>query len=341
MLLLFGKFFCCSSIIFISGRRVAKYGDIIADKTGLGGLWVGMMLVAIATSLPELFTGVGSTLFVNSPDLTFGNIVGANSYNLLNIAVLDFLHRPGPLLSVVSSGQLLLAYVSLVPLGIASVGLFLGRLSPFFNFAHISFYSFLIAIAYVICSRLLFLFEKRKRLKKTPESEPGSHADGQVNITLPKAFLYYGIAATAIAGAGIWLAYLGNEMASSFGLAQNFVGSLFLGFTTTLPEITVSVAALRIGAKELAVANMLGSNLFNTTILFFNDVLYRKAPIFTVVSPRHIFTACVVCIMTLFVINGITRRPKAKSVFGLSGYSLGLIIVFVIGAYLNFVFNAR
>jgi len=234
-----------------------------------------------------------------------------------------------------------LAYVSLIPLGIASAGILLGRLFPFFNFAHISFYSLLIAIAYVMCSRSVFLFEKRQPLKTPPERESNAYTGGLENITLPRAFLCYGAAALVIVGAGIWLAYLGNEMVSSFGLAQNFVGSLFLGFTTTLPEITVSVAALRIGAKELAVANMLGSNLFNMTILFFNDVLYRKAPIFTIVSPRHIFTACVVCIMTFFVISGITRKPKAKSAFGLSGYALGLIIVFVAGAFLNFVFNAR
>ncbi|KAF0154360.1 MAG: inner membrane protein, partial [Ignavibacteria bacterium] len=86
------KFAVCTIIIFFSGKRVAKYGDVIAEKTGLGGLWIGVILVAIATSLPEIFTGVGSTLFVNAPDLTIGNLFGANTYNLLNIAALDFLH---------------------------------------------------------------------------------------------------------------------------------------------------------------------------------------------------------------------------------------------------------
>jgi cation:H+ antiporter len=88
MILIWLKFAICAAIIFFSGKRVAKYGDIITEKTGLGGLWIGVILVAIATSLPEIFTGVGSTVFVNAPDLTVGNLFGANSYNLLNISLL-------------------------------------------------------------------------------------------------------------------------------------------------------------------------------------------------------------------------------------------------------------
>ncbi|MFA5275660.1 MAG: sodium:calcium antiporter, partial [Candidatus Omnitrophota bacterium] len=109
------KFIVCAVIILISGKRVAKYGDAIAEKTGLGGLWIGVILVSIATSLPELFTGVGSTVFVNAPDLTVGNLFGANTYNLANISILDAMHKGGPLLSSVSTGQLLTAGLSLIP----------------------------------------------------------------------------------------------------------------------------------------------------------------------------------------------------------------------------------
>src|SRR4030042_67745 len=99
MILIWLKFAICVVVIFFSGRRVAKYGDAIAEKTGLGGLWIGVILVSIATSLPELFTGVGSMVFVNAPNLTVGNLFGANAYNLVNIAALDFFNKGVPLLS--------------------------------------------------------------------------------------------------------------------------------------------------------------------------------------------------------------------------------------------------
>jgi cation:H+ antiporter len=161
------------------------------------------------------------------------------------------------------------------------------------------------------------------------------------DIPLKKACILYGVFAIMIAGAGIWLAYIGEELAQILSLGQNFVGSLFLGFATTLPEITVSVAALRIGAKELAVANMLGSNLFNMSIIFLNDVLYRKAPIFNVLSQQHIFTALIVILMTIIVCVGLIMKPNKKAVLRLSNYAVALIITFIIGAYINFILGKR
>jgi len=335
------KFAICAALIFFSGKRVAKYGDIIAEKTGLGGLWIGVILVAIATSLPEIFTGVGSTVFVNAPNLTVGNLFGANTYNLLNISLLDFLNRGGPLLSSVSMGQLLTAGFSLIPLTIASIGIFLSARLPQLSFLNISLYSILILIAYLASIRIIFRFEKNQQqiLKEIKREE--EILIKYNDISFKKACILYGVFAIIIAGAGIWLAYIGEELAQILNLGQNFVGSLFLGFATTLPEITVSVAALRIGAKELAVANMLGSNLFNIAIIFINDALYRKAPIFNVLSQNHVFAAFLVILMTMIVSSGLILKPKNKTKIGLSNYAIGLIIVFIFGAYINFILGNR
>jgi len=341
MTLIWLKFAICAVIIFFSGKRVAKYGDTIAEKTGLGGLWIGVILVAIATSLPEIFTGVGSTVFVNAPDLTVGNLFGANSYNLLNISLLDFLNKGSPLLSSVSTGQLLTAGLSLIPLLIASIGIFLSIRLPQLSFMNISLYSILILIGYLVAIRTIFRFERNQQqimreLKKEEEILLKYN-----DIPLKRACILYGFFVIMIAGAGIWLAYIGEELAQLLSLGQNFIGNLFLGFVTTLPEITVSVAALRIGAKELAVANMLGSNLFNMSIIFLNDVLYRKAPIFNVLSQQHIFTGFIVVLMTVIVCTGLILKPKKKTKLGLSNYAIGLIVIFILGAYINFILGVK
>ncbi|MDI6758397.1 MAG: sodium:calcium antiporter [Candidatus Omnitrophota bacterium] len=280
MIIVWLKFIVCTILILFAGKRVAKYGDAIAEKTGLSGLWIGVILVSLATSLPELFTGVGSTVFTNAPNLTAGNLFGANTYNLINIAVLDFMHKGSPLLSLVSAGQLLTAGLSLIPLTIAAVGIFLSHQFPQLAFANISPYSILILISYLICVRIIFGFEQKQQqiLKELRKEEKILFKYD--SVSLKTACMRYGLAAFVIAGAGIWLAYIGDDLAHHLRLGQNFIGSLFLGLATTLPEITVSIAAIRLGAKELAVANMLGSNLFNITIIAINDVLYRKAPYF-------------------------------------------------------------
>lgn len=326
------KFIICTLVILYSGRRVAKYGDVIAEKTGLGGLWVGVVLVAVATSLPEIFTGVGSTLFVDAPNLTVGNLFGANRYNLLNIALLDVFHKGPPLLSTMSFGQLLTSWLSLIPILIASIGIFLsGRLIDL-SIANLSLYSVLILCAYLCSVFVIFKFAKKQQ-KILEREEALLKYDA---IPLSQAYLFYGFSAVAIAGAGIWLAYIGDEMATVLGLSQNFVGSLFLGFTTTLPEISVSLAAIRLGAKELAVANMLGSNCFNMAIIFINDLIYRKAPIFKVVSQEHLLNALIAVLMTLIIIAGLMLKPKKRLIGAFSGYTIALVIVFIVGAFITF-----
>ncbi|HPM42691.1 MAG TPA: hypothetical protein PLV52_02565 [Candidatus Omnitrophota bacterium] len=336
----FVKFLVCASVIFYFGKRVARYGDAIAEKTGLGGLWIGVILVSIATSLPELFTGVGSTLFVDAPDLTVGNIFGANSYNLFNIATLDLLHKGGPLLSSVSSGQLLTAAFSLIPLSIAAMGIFLTPKLANTSIFNLSVFSIMIFLSYIICTKTIYNFEKRRKIIKElrEEEEVVLKYD---DITLRTACIRYAFSAFAIAAAGIWLAYIGDDLAAALNLGRNFIGSLFLGFATTLPEITVSIAALRLGAKEMAVANMVGSNLFNVTIIFINDILYRKAPIFEMLSQQHIFNVFLVIAMTAIIMAGMVIKPKDKTRMGLSNYAIWLVVVFVVGAYINFILGGK
>ncbi len=341
MILIWIKFIVCAGLIFFAGKRVAKYGDIIAEKTGLGGLWIGVVLVAITTSLPEIFTGIGSVVFVGSPDLTIGNLFGANAYNLFNIAILDFLNKGAPLLSQASLGQLLTAGLSLGPLLIACAGLFLSSKLPQLSFMNIGLYSFLILAVYLVSVIIIFRFEnsQQKELIKEKNNEEPTFKYG--GISFKKAFISFGVFAGIIAAAGIWLAYIGEDLSRVLGLGQNFIGSLFLGFATTLPEITVSISALRLGAKEMAVANMLGSNLFNMSIIFINDVFYRKAPIFSEVSQQHILTGFTVALMTIIISVGLIIKPKNKTKLGLSSYVFWLIAVFIIGTYVNFVLGTR
>lgn len=340
MVIILIKFIICTAIILYCGKRVARYGDAIAEKTGLGGLWIGVILVSVATSLPELFTGVGSTVFVNAHNLTVGNLFGANTYNLVNIAILDYLNKGTPILTAVSTGQLLTAVLSLIPLTIAALGIFLNSKLPEIAFMNISLYSILILVSYLIATRIIFKFEKKQQMIKKLSKEEQILFKYD-NISLKTACVRYGLAAFAIAGAGIWLAYIGDDLARLLNLGQNFIGSLLLGFATTLPEITVSIAALRLGAKELAVANMVGSNLFNITIIFLNDVLYRKAPIFSVLTQQHIFTAFIVVLMTIAVISGLILKPKRKTRIGLSAYAIILLAVFIVGAYMNFILGNK
>ena len=307
------KFTICAGLILLAGRSVAKYADIIAIKTGMSRLWIGIIIVSVATSLPELFTGVGSVTFADAPDMAIGNLFGANSYNMLNIAILDILSGKTPILSALSSGQLLTAVFSLILVMLATAGIVLSK----------GGFSIAIFISYFALAWMIY--------KNEPKSMEGRNSTG----TAGKAIFYFIIAALVIAGTGIWLAYIGKELSSTLGLGESFVGSLFLGLTTTLPEITVSVAALLMGAKEIAIANMIGSNLFNMTIIFVDDLLYRKGPILEAVSGAHALQGCIVMAMTTLVIIAMVTKVK-KKFFHVSWYAPALFILFLMGAFFTF-----
>jgi cation:H+ antiporter len=122
----------------------------------------------------------------------------------------------------------------------------------------------------------------------------------------------YTIAAAVVVGAALWLPQLGAELARQTGLGEAFVGSLFIAITTSLPEIVVSLAAVRIGAIDLGIGNVLGSNLFNLLILGLDDVFYRQGPLLTELDASHAVSILAVVTMYALFLIGLTYRVLTK-----------------------------
>ena len=131
----------------------------------------------------------------------------------------------------------------------------------------------------------------------------------------------------------------GGDLAEVTGWGSSFVGSLFLAATTSLPELVVAIVALRLGAIDMAIANMLGSNMFNMGIVIAGyDLFYRQGSIFSAspISDSHVYAASMAILMTLIVIAGLTFRTKRKLPIGMSWYSAALIVAYLAGAYILF-----
>ena len=325
------KFILCVLIIFFSGRAIARYGDIIARKSGLGGVWIGVILLALVTSLPELFTGISAVTLVGAPDLTIGNLFGANSFNLLNLALLDIAYHNGSLLRAVSPTHQLTGWLSMVLVLVAAVSIFISSRFSALGIGWIGWYTPIIILLYLVFMWKIFRSEQRQ---PSPQASDQRAEPDYGEIPLRRVYLYFAIAAAFIIGAGTWLAIIGGEIAAVTGWGQSFVGSLLLGFTTTLPEITVSFVAMRMGAVDMAVANMIGSNLFNMTVIPIDDLFYLQGPVLASVSESHLITALVVILMTGIFMAGLRFRPKRF--LRLSWCSLTLIALFLIQAYLSY-----
>ncbi|MBA3641302.1 MAG: hypothetical protein H0W53_18935 [Acidobacteria bacterium] len=122
-------FGACTLLIVLSGVRLSRYGDGIAEKSGLGGTWMGVLVMAAVTSLPELVTGVSSIVVFDVPDIAAGDVIGSCMFNLLILAFLDFRH-PEPLSARIHQGHVLSAAFGIVMLGLAALAMLAGARAP-------------------------------------------------------------------------------------------------------------------------------------------------------------------------------------------------------------------
>jgi cation:H+ antiporter len=128
-------------------------------------------------------------------------------------------------------------------------------------------------------------------------------------------------------------------LAQMMGWSRSFVGTLFMAFVTTLPEIAVTLSALRLRALDMAIGNLLGSNLFNVTILAIDDLFYTRGPLLADASPVHGGTAIAAVVMSGLVMIGLVMRPQGRELRVLSWVSAGLLATYLFNAALVFLYG--
>ena len=140
--------------------------------------------------------------------------------------------------------------------------------------------------------------------------------------------------------AGTVLPFAGKALAEAYGWNASFVGTLLVAAATSLPELVVTVAALRIGALDMAIANLLGSNLFDLLVIAIDDLFYLPGPILAHVSPVHAASALSAIVMTGAVMAGFVYRPKSRVLGTIGWASVFLLAVYVLNSYLLFLRGA-
>lgn len=326
------KFLFCVAIILFSGTKLARYGDAVAEKTGLGRLWVGLLLLAAITTMPELVTGVSSAALVKLPDLALGTLLGSCIFNLSILALLDILHRPAPILSKASSSHMLSAGLGILLIAISAGGILAGGRFSGLALGWVGIPGIIILILYLVGARWMFHLERRNRLPPL-QAVPLQYKE----IPARTVWFRFALAAAGVIGAGIWLAFIGKEIAETTGWDASFVGSLFLAITTSMPELVVTMAALRLGATDMAVADILGANMLDMVIIIWVDLSYTQGHILAVVSQAHLVTAAVAVVMSLMVIIGLRFRQRRKTFIVFSWYAPVLIGLYILGAYALFI----
>ena len=326
------KLAVCAAAIGIAGPLLTRYGDAIAQITGLSRSWIGLVLLATATSLPELFAGISAVTVANAPNIAVGNALGACVLNLAMLVLLDELSRSEPMYRRVDQGHILTAGFGVIMLGTVGASLLLSRNGLSAVFLHVSVYTPLIVIIYFVAMRAAFTYEHRTPRPPTDLAVKGT-------MTLRAALLRYTAASAVVVAAGVWLPFIGSEIATVMGWGESFVGTLFISGATTLPELVVTVSALRLGAVDMAIGNLLGSNLFNSLILAIDDMAYSEGPMLAAVSTAHAITAFAAVIMTGIFIVAMLYKPATRLRGTIGWVSIALLMVYLFSAYAIYLYG--
>jgi len=322
---IFLEFTVLAACLGLAGYYLTVYGDVIAEKTGLGGTWVGLAMMATVTSLPELVTGLSAVRLVDSPNIALGDALGSCVFNLVLIVLLDFLHRGASVYTRLSQGHILSAGFSVMLLALVAFSILVEHqgLSP--RLGHVGLSTPLIILFYGVAVYTVFQYERSSLREHT-----GELAERYPHITLIKASLRYVLAALVVVAVGLRLPMTAEHMAVAMGWDRTFVGTLFVAMATSLPEVAVTISALRIGALDMAISDLFGSNLFDLMIVAFDDLAYTRGPLLAAVSPMHLLSAQSAIMMTGIAIVGLLYRPKSRVLKTVGWASLLILSVYIL-----------
>lgn len=301
-------FVVCATIIFFAGRKLSYYGDLLAELTGMGKAWIGLILMAAVTSLPELMVGISSVRIVGSADLAVGDILGSCAFNLGILSMMDvFTPKNHPLFQNALKSHVLIAGFGIILLSLVGLGLFLDQ--DIVVFPYLGLTSIFALVVYLLAVRVLFNYQ-------TSHASNDTHQQNQnQSFTIRQVIVRYAFFAVIIIITALALPYLVEHIAEETGLGKTFAGTFFLAASTSLPEIAVSYAAIRIGSTEMAIGNLLGSNLFNVLILFLDDLFYTQGHLLKDASDMHLLSVFFVLIMTSVAIIGFIFPSQKKKIY--------------------------
>ena len=315
------EFIFSAAVIVFAATQLAKYGDIIAVRTRLGGMFIGILLLAGATSLPEVLTTI-SALSQGVPNLAAGNLLGSNMFNMLMLAVIDLAGQQQRILRKAALKHALSGSLAVLLIGMV----------VFFILANIN-----LQVGWVGVDSILLMLAYAAAIYLIQQNASPLAA---TEIEIPEKFpsLLRGIVGFLIA-AGVLVAITpllvrsSTAIAEVTGLGASFVGATLVAIVTSLPELVTTLAALKLGADDMAIGNLFGSNLFNMFALGLTDLFYLDGRFLSVIDPSFLLVSILGLIMTVMALIGNLARIERRLVF-VEVDALFLILVYGGGLWL-------
>ncbi|WP_077622998.1 sodium:calcium antiporter [Sediminibacillus massiliensis] len=317
MLMIF--LFIISAIIsVIAANRLSAYADIISRETKIGGMTAGMVLLAIATSLPELTASISASVIGNA-EIVVGNGLGSILFNMFALFVLDLHFRRKKLFLHVDNSHKNTGVISLLLCAMAAVFLWWDVQGEIFRF---SWLSIVMILTYFIGTWLI-----SKQQKKEAESEE-VNTEAKRQKSVKPTVLWFLFFSAVIFVSGSALSITGDQIAQATGISATAVGSILIALTTSLPDGVSVYTALKLGNVNLAVGAILGSNMFNVFVIPLSDFFYVNGSIWAAAGDQNIMIAIAGFVLTVIVMI-VLMRCKARNTFYYILPSLTAVISYI------------
>lgn len=328
-------------VIWLAGVRLARIGEILAERTGLGRALFGMVFLAVATSLPELSSTITAASSGNASLATNG-LLGGIVLQTAVLAIGDASFRSGALTHFAPRPILLLQGALLIVL--LGIALSVIVATELITIGWVGVGSVLVFAVYVGSLYLMRSYNPNERWQPVEVPDTTSEEEAKQSLTAPYReratlvlFGMFALGAAAILVSGVALATVAAALAEQTGLGQSFVGATLLAASTSLPEISTTVAAVQIGAYSMAVSNIFGSNAVMVALIVVADLAYTDGPIFEALDQAAVFGAAAGVVATAIYLAGLIERRNGQiwrlgwdSVAMIGFYGLNLAVLWII-----------
>ena len=269
----------CAGLMVWLSNKASVYVDLLDKKTNLSGAFIGGVMLSAVTSLPELFTSLTSTVYLDKPGLCIGNILGSDLFNLTVLAALMIIFFKGYSTAKVAKSHII---VSIIVMAVYILMLlnWQGALIGGLKFGS---YTVSILTVFII---ILYAFGVKYMAGDESTTEED---DTNSNLTVKQIVTRFILVSVGIITVSIIITNLTDKIATKLGLGVGLAGAIFLGVATSLPELVSTFSLFKLKNYNVGIGNIIGSNIFNFLILSIADICYiGNKTVFNYSDPKNI-----------------------------------------------------